>query len=371
MSDSRLQFRVGLFVIASIVVATGLALRFGELAWLWENNYSLAIHFDQAPGVMRGVPVRKNGVTIGRVREVYFDEKRGGVMVVTEIASKYPLRTDSQVQLTQSLLGDATIEFSPGKSKDLLKPGATLDGSAPMDPMKVLVTLGTEVHETLGAFRSTSKEWEKVGKNVNDIVETNRGDLRMLTDQAADSLHEFSLAMKSINGYLKDEQNQANLKRTLATLPKLAEDTQETIIAIRSAVHGMEETVANINRATTPLAKRSESIVAKLDASTGNLELLLAELNTFSRALNTEDGSLNLLASDPHLYRNLNQSASTLNTLMKNLDPIVRDLREFSGKVSDHPELLGVSGYLKPSSAIRPAEHTVSPAPIRRAMKHP
>jgi phospholipid/cholesterol/gamma-HCH transport system substrate-binding protein len=357
MSDSRLQFRVGLFVIGAIVVATCLALRFGELAWLWEKNYSLAIHFDQAPGVMKGVPVRKNGVTIGRVRDVYFDEKRGGVMVITDIAAKYPLRVDSQVQLTQSLLGDATIEFSPGKSPDVLKPGATLDGSAPMDPMKVLVTLGTEVHETLGAFKDTSREWQKVGKNVNSIVETNRGDLRLLTDQAADSLHEFSLAMKSINGYLKDEQNEANLKRTLASLPKLAAETQETIIAIRSAVHGMDETVANINKATAPLARRSESIVAKLDASTGNLELLLAELNTFSRALNAEDGSMHLLVSDPHLYRNLNQSASTLNTLMRNLDPIVQDLRVFSDKVARDPGVLGVRGVLKSSPPIKQATH--------------
>src|SRR5215212_3115935 len=138
MNDPRLQFRVGLFVITAFACAAGLALRFGEMAWLWEKSYSLAVHFPEAPGVQPGVPVRKNGVDIGKVREVYFDEVQGGVTVVVNINMKYRLRSDTRVRLLQSLLGDATLEFTPGTSTDFVEPGSSLEGLPPTDPVKIV-----------------------------------------------------------------------------------------------------------------------------------------------------------------------------------------------------------------------------------------
>jgi phospholipid/cholesterol/gamma-HCH transport system substrate-binding protein len=85
----------------------------------------------------------------------------------------------------------------------------------------------------------------------------------------------------------------------------------------------------------------------------GNLELLLAELTQFSAALNRDQGTLKLLASDPQLYRNLNESAATMQIIMKNLEPTIRDLRSFADQVARHPEILGVGGALKGSSGLK------------------
>ena len=46
MSDNQLQFRVGLFVIAASLTAVGLVMRFGEMRWMWEEYYTVAVHFD-------------------------------------------------------------------------------------------------------------------------------------------------------------------------------------------------------------------------------------------------------------------------------------------------------------------------------------
>jgi len=319
MNDPRLQFRVGLFVITAFACAVGLAMRFGEMAWLWEKSYSLAVHFPEAPGVQPGVPVRKNGIDIGKVREVMFDEQRGGVTVIININMKYQLRSDAKVRLLSSLLGDATLEFSPGTSADFVEPGSTLDGLPPTDPVKVVTSLGAELGTTLVAFRETTREWQKVGQNVNSMVETNRGNLQELVAKAAVSMDEFTQTMQSANEYLADKENAASLKKTLAALPRMAEETQNTIVAIRSVVKKMDDNLANLNRVTTPLAKRSDAMMAKLDASVGNMEIMLAELSTFSEKLNDEQGSMRKFMTDPELYRNMNQSASTLNTLLKNL----------------------------------------------------
>src|SRR5579859_6136436 len=127
MNDRKLQFRVGLLVVTAGIVAAGLVFRFGEMRWLWEKRYALQVHFDRAPGVERGTPVRKNGILIGGVRAVTFDEAKGGVNVTVEIREKFALRKDSRPMISRSLLGDATLEFAPGKSRDLLRPGDKIE----------------------------------------------------------------------------------------------------------------------------------------------------------------------------------------------------------------------------------------------------
>src|SRR5262249_49850321 len=129
MNERQLQFRVGLLVVTAGIVAAGLVFRFGELRWLWGKTYTIGVHFQRAPGVQRRRPGRKNGILIGAVRAVTFDENRGGVNLVVEIRERFQLRKDSRPALTRSLLGDATLEFTPGTSRDLLRPGDRIEGA--------------------------------------------------------------------------------------------------------------------------------------------------------------------------------------------------------------------------------------------------
>ena len=95
MTERQLQFRVGLLVVAAGIMAAGLVFRFGEMRSFWEKNYAVGVLFERAPGVERGTPVRKNGILIGSVRGISFDESHGGVNVLVEIRDRYQLRKDS------------------------------------------------------------------------------------------------------------------------------------------------------------------------------------------------------------------------------------------------------------------------------------
>ncbi|MGQ0633549.1 MAG: MlaD family protein [Planctomycetaceae bacterium] len=353
MTERQLQFRVGLLVVVAAFVAAGLVFRFGEMRWLWEQHYLLVVHFDRAPGVVRGTPVRKSGILIGTVREVSFDEERGGVNVLVEVAKRHPLRKDSRPMLSRSLLGDATIEFSPGTLREYFKPGDKLDGNSEGDPLELISRVEAKLNETLASFAATSDEWRKVGRNFNNLADTHRGSLDSVIEHAAESLHQFTLTMRSANQTLADPQNQQNLRSTLAALPEMMEDTRRTIAAVRQAVIKADASLGNLAEVTGPLAKRSQSIVTKLDSSVGNLEVLLVELNQFVRAVNHEQGSLNLLVSDPQLYRNLNDSAASLQVILRNLEPAMKDLRIFADKIARHPEKIGVGGALKGDSGLK------------------
>jgi phospholipid/cholesterol/gamma-HCH transport system substrate-binding protein len=371
MNENQLQFRVGLFVVLSAVGAFVLVLQFGNIQSYWKETYAIAIQFDEAPGIRPGSPVRLNGLPIGVVRDVVISDEEPGVICIVDIESERKLRKDSKAALVRSLFGDATVEFTPGSSREFIPPNKKLRGLSPVDPLASLAKLEVTVSKTLSSFNETSDEWKMVGRNLNGLMDTKSGQLDEVIERAALSLASFSETMKtanqtltSANALLGDPEVQQNLKQTIASLPLIVAETQQTIALTRQSIQKVSENLDKINAATDPLAKQSESMVAKLDGSLGQLESLLTELNMFSKNLNHEDGTLQQLASNPELYQNLNRSSSALATLLTNLTPVLADVRIFSDRIARHPEILGVSGAMKPSSGVKDAalEEGVRPA---------
>lgn len=369
MDEQKLQFRVGLFVLASLAAAAVLIVRFGDVKKYWEESYALAIQFEEAPGVQPGTPVRMNGILIGRVRKVLLDDAESGVLVVVDIESDRKLRTDSQPLIVRSLFGDSTIEFSPGSASDYIPPNMKLRGQAPQDPLEVVRRMEIQMTETLEAFRATSAEWQAVGRNVNSLMDTERGHLSEVIEKTAVALDDFAQTMHATQELVANTQNlvanpemQAHLQRTIAALPDLVQETRDTIAAARMSVQRAGESLEKVNtnldqvqQATAPLAEHSRQLVSRLDGGLLQLESLLTELNTFAAVLNDKDGTLQRFTSDPRLYENLVKSTAALLVLQENLEPTLRDMRIFADKVARHPEILGVSGAIEGSSGLKEA----------------
>lgn len=367
MNERKLHFWVGLFCLGVMATIGLMVFQFGKLGQLLRPRYAVSIHFEETPGLYNRSPVVMNGITIGSVSEVKLDQQRGGVLVIAEIEEKYKLRKDSEVHFRKSLLGDASLEFTPGLSTEWLEPGALLAGHPPTDPLEIVGEMQSEVTKTLRAFNETSEEWKMVASNMNKLIETNEGNLNEVLEQTVVSLNNFSKTMEQAGDtlvvakdLLGDPENQANLKRTLAALPKLAEETSLTIANLKSTVQTIngaavkiDQNMENLTEVTKPLAQHSRGIIIRLDQSLANLQSMTKELDTFVKLANTEDGSLQKLATDPELYDNLNRSAIQLSVLLKNADPLIKDLQVFSDRIARHPELMGVGGALKGSSGLK------------------
>lgn len=374
MSERQLQFRVGLFVVFSMAIGAFLILQFGELRSYWQKTYPLAIHFMEAPGLHAGSPVKQNGISIGKVKEVVLDRNEGGVLVVIQIREEFSLRIDSQPTLVQSILGDAKIEFSAGIDPQVIPPNSRLEGIAPTNPMEIVQRLEQSVNTSLASFTDTSNEWQKVALNLNNLMETKQGSLDDVIERTALALDSFTqtmttatetfnkagstlesatLTLGNANKFLADPQMQNDLKRTAASLPVIAEEAKLTITTAKETIVKLSENMENINQATAPLAGQSDLIVRKLSGSLIQLEGLLTELNEFSQVLNSNEGSIQKLAADPELYKNLNHSAASLSILLQNLNPILNDFRIFSDKIARHPEVLGVRGAVRGSSGLK------------------
>jgi phospholipid/cholesterol/gamma-HCH transport system substrate-binding protein len=360
MSERQLQFRVGIFVILATVATVVMVFEFGNLQNRLRPKYRIAVRFRSAVGISIGTPVRRNGVLIGSVTSVQFDDRNGGLVAYTAIKDGVRLWPDGHVRLVSSLLGDSAVEFLPGHSTKSLKDGDTVEGESSVDPLNMVGRMEQNVSTVIDSFEKTSQEWKTVGHNLNQMLETNQGSLHTVVARAADALTQVTHTMKVMDETLEatsrlvaDPRTQENLRRTLEALPYLTSETQKTVTAVRGAVQKMDQNLANLGALTAPLSKRGVTLATHLENTLSNLETLTDQLAQFSKVLNSGDGSIRKLATDPDLYVNLDRSAQSAAILLRNLEPIVRDLRVFSDKVARHPELIGVSGVLRGSSGLK------------------
>ena len=135
MNERIMQFRVGVMILAAILIAAILVLLFKGSS-LMQGTYPIYIKFSEAPGVSRDTPVRMDGIRIGRVQEVQFANRERGVIVTAEIDRNRTLYSDDQCRATYSLLmGDAALEFvrvaDVAGNPVPIEPGTTLQGQSP------------------------------------------------------------------------------------------------------------------------------------------------------------------------------------------------------------------------------------------------
>ncbi|HXY33301.1 MAG TPA: MlaD family protein [Planctomycetaceae bacterium] len=360
MTERQLQLRVGIFVTLALAAIAGLIFQFGEIQNYLRPKYTINIRFKSATGIAVSTPVRRNGVLIGSVTAVKFDDDNGGLIVKAAIKDGVRLWPDGRVRLVSSLLGDSAIEFLPGKSNQFLKDGDTVEAEPAIDPLNVVARMEQNVALLIDSFQQTSHEWQTVGHNLNNVLQTNQGNLHTVVARAADALTEVAHTMKVVDQTLQDTsrligdpQTQESLRKTMSALPVLAEETQRTVAAVRVAVQKMDQNLSNLNEITAPLAKNGVTLATRIENTLANVETLSEELTMFAKMVNSPEGTIHKLAADPQLYANLNRSAESASMLLRNLEPVIRDLRVFSDKVARHPELVGVSGALRGSSGLK------------------
>jgi len=348
MNDRVMQFRVGVMVLATAIIAGILIVLFGDLPSLVQATYPLKMDFADARGVSQGTPVRKNGILVGRVASVTLNE-RGGVSVVADIDSYVPIYKDEQPRISGSLLGDAEISLVPGRivpPRQRLTKDEVLVGALSRDPFEVFATLEPKFGSTLDALAEASESVTRLSGNIDKMFlgEDDKFEKMMRKTEAA--LDNFSLAMNNINDVMGDPKAREKMKAAIDALPQVLADLRTTVQGIGTTVDTADRNLRNLEGLTKPLGERGEQMVAQVDRTIGRLDETLQQAAMFTKALNESQGTLGKLVRDPKVYDDLAQAANNVKNLTKELRPIVDDVRVFTDKIARHPEQLGVRGAL-------------------------
>ena len=154
---------------------------------------------------------------------------------------------------------------------------------------------------------------------------------------------------------LGDEELSVKLRQSLEELPEFISETRQTMTVARTTLEDFrrvsekaETNLENLEKFTEPLGEKGEQLVANVDASTRNLNELLAQLVSFSEALNSGQGTLGKLVHDDEVYRKIDRLMANVEDLTPKLRLIVANFATFSDKIARDPRELGLKGAMDP-----------------------
>lgn len=343
-----MRFRVGVVALATILVAVTLVLLIGGAPSVLHGTYPLEVKFIEAPGVAQDTPVRKFGIRIGKVTSVGFAEDDSGAIVTVEIDSTVKLRKDENFRIDRGVLGDAVLEVVKDESVAFvpdayLDAGDVLEGSVRPDPLAIVANLEGGLTDALASIATTSNEIGELATRVNDLLGNNEEQVVRIVGKMEQTIDRLAGAVASTDELLSDPVLRENLKRSISDLPEMLADAREAIGGLKTALAGVDRNLANLEGFTRPLGERGSVLVGSLESSITKLDAVLSDLSGFSEGLNNTEGSLGQLMNNPDVYQNLNEAATNINQLTKELRPILNDARMFSDKLARH----GLNGALK------------------------
>ena len=144
MDDRKLEFGVGVLVLAAIGVSVILTFILGAFPVLLRKEYAITAKFPSVAGINVDTPVMKNGVRIGRVKDIQLvnDNLDGGVHLVMMISERFPLKQGEVPRIGPPKLvtGEASVEFVPAS---MIQRIALFDGKAGTPPDNMALSSGS------------------------------------------------------------------------------------------------------------------------------------------------------------------------------------------------------------------------------------
>ncbi len=363
MDERVMQFRVGVIVFATAIIAGLLVLVFTPVRSFLEEYQTIYIKFPSAPGVTPNTPIRKSGILIGRVTDVQLTDD-GSAMITAAIQTKYTLRHNEVPRIGGgSLLGDAVVSFIPTGGTDT-KPiveGDVILGKVASDPFEVIASMEQRLDEVVVSFTHTSNQVGSLSAKLEHLVDENDEQVTAVISKASTAIDRISDAATSANSLLANQKMRDELEQGIAELPVAMKEATNTMHKAQAAISrfevamdGLNDNVEEIKNFTKPLGEKGPKILEKAELLMGNLNTTSNNLNRFTDqmvdvgvALQDREGTIGRLLYEDDIYENIDQVAKNVNRLSSQIEPILRDARVFSDKIARHPELLGVRGRLE------------------------
>ncbi len=128
MQSKKTDFLVGIFVLLGFLAVVCLALKAGNLStFSFDKTYQVSAKFDNIGSLKVRAPVKSNGVVVGRVAEVSFDNKDFRAIVKLNMEAKYAFPKDSSATIqTAGLIGEQYIGITAGAEEEMLKEGSEI-----------------------------------------------------------------------------------------------------------------------------------------------------------------------------------------------------------------------------------------------------
>ncbi len=304
MNDQTIRFRLGVFVLAALILFAVLITLFGGKPTLFKQTKAFTIVFPNASGLSTGSPVRKSGVKIGEVTNVLLDDATGKVNVGIEIENIYNLHKSDRPTLMQNILGgDSFIAFLPPEDEKKIdnspvEPGSILIGIMPTDPGTVL----QKTSDLIPGAQETLVEIKKVFTKFDRMAPT----LEL-------ALKDFGDVAKAAKDFIPE------LRKTNDNVLAIAKATNESMPNIKKTVEELEVTVRN-------WGKVGERVNVLLQTNEDKLVKTLENLEVTTRR------AAELLSDENQktvreILKDVRTGSARLESLSRNSDELIQETR--------------------------------------------
>lgn len=295
---SKTEWKVGLFIAISLVVAVALVLNFAKGISPLTKTYSLNLTTKNVDGIVRNAVVMMAGVPIGNVSKIKLNTDKSEVIITILIEEEFKIREGSKFHIeTAGFLGDKYIGIIPTRNQDapMLTDGATVPCEESFDLMRV-------ARSTSGVVDQLNTATTQI-TNIIERIDSKLLDEKTLTDLAAglrnlrDISENASKTIASVD--LLITTNTPPIQQAIANVVDFSKELKTAGGELRSIIDTnrvvVNESMANIKNTTESLnkliaaAERGEGLAGKLFADeelAQNIVTLSSNLNEVSVKLN-------------------------------------------------------------------------------------
>lgn len=317
------EARVGLLVLAGLLILVYMSLKVGKLGLGPGGGYRVEVELGNAVGLVKDGEVMVAGIPVGVIEAIRLDH--GKALLSLRIRDEVKLPADSLAVIrTKGVLGERYVAIEPGTSSRNLADGDRLRAGPPPGDLDRLVS----------KFNTISTDVQRITERWARVFGTDQGeqDLR-------DILEGFRDAAVGLREVVRE--NRETLRTSLAQLGGLAEDLRGVVRENREALGSSLE---NTRRFTQVLADRTPAITGNLESLTADLDEVVAEnrenlaqslanlrvatakfsttldsVRNLAEAAGSPRGTLGKLIHDDALYEDLRGSLGDLRAVLERL----------------------------------------------------
>ena len=293
------ETKVGALTIIAITLII-LGFNFLRGKTIFKSGNFIYAKYADTKGLIISNPVFVNGFQVGTVFDIENQTADLSQIVVSiKLNNTYKIPANSVATIQDNPLGTNSIAIVLGDAKSYLNSGDTIK-TAPAasllgDLMNTLSPLGEQTKKTIS-------DLEKVLVNINKVL---------------------------------DDQNKANFAQILSNLSFATESLNKSLVSVESMLQSQSGSIAqtanNVNSFTKNLSdnnKKINDIINNLDTTTRQLknadlsktvkeiQVVVQELTQTLHNLNNGDGSAAKLLNDPEIYKQLQGTIKSINTLV-------------------------------------------------------
>jgi phospholipid/cholesterol/gamma-HCH transport system substrate-binding protein len=282
-------------VLAAIATALLiLGFNFLEADKIFNTSFELKAYYENVDGLAEGNPVRLNGLRVGQVKNIEYDNKEGSIQVIFGLDKgiAVPQNTIAYIA-SDDLLGSKAIKLDRTESPDpnMAKNGSVLEGRIEPNITQVLMSEVLPLKDTVALLLG---EIERLLVWTNSVMDPSMGNkLEMMADN-----------------FVTTSRNLATTSERVVVLADNAGTAIDRTNSILKNVEGQNETISRIikNAGTmsdTLVASSSDikSIIARSDRVMASMDSLLASINR-------GDGTMGALLKDDDLYHRIDSAVA-------------------------------------------------------------